>query len=799
MTWTNNLPSHLTSFVGRDREAEDLHSVLASSRLVTLTGAGGVGKTRLAIEAAHRSESVFPDGAWFVYLGSVFEPALVPGTVAGALGVREEPGQSLQDTVAAFIGQRNLLLVLDNCEHLLRTCAALAGFLLRSCPRLHILGTSREPLSLQGETVVRVPPLSVPSEAAESNPEDLMQFDAVRLFVSRARQRTGDFALDSVNAPAVARLARRLDGLPLAIELAAARASVLSVEQIVDRLGERFRLLASPDSDIVPRHRTLEATMDWSYSLLSEEEKALFRSLSVFSGGFTLDAACALVAPNLSELEVIDLLSQLVGKSLVAYHPAATPPRYRVLEPVRRYALERAREAGELEPLRMRHLEWYTVLAEQSEDRLLTSEQGEALARLASEYDNMRAALSWALESVPETRDLALRLAGSLGWFWYFRGYLSEGRDWLDRVLSLVDDLDTSERAGKALSAGGVMAYLQTDEAGARATLEKAVAFWERAGDRRGLGFALTFLARVLDRQGDPRSLEMGQRSVELFRQTGDKWPLALALDFLGEVAREHGAADEAAALHTESLSLYREIGNRWGIALELSHFGQVAINRGDYKGARRRLEEAAAIQREVGDKWMLAWTLHYLSITLAATGHPEEARDRGLESLKLFREAGDRNGIAVCLAALARLSFRERRFDDAREYAEECMAVASTLRRSPVSAEAQAVLARIAAATGEETGEELAADWHAPRPRARSNAAAAALAPEIDVDPSELTVRETDVLTLLAEGLTDAQIADRLVLSSRTVQAHLRSIYSKLGVTTRTAAARYALTHGLG
>jgi predicted ATPase/DNA-binding NarL/FixJ family response regulator len=798
MTWPNNLPTHLSSFVGREREADDLRAVLVTSRLVTLTGAGGVGKTRLALVAARRAESLFPDGAWFVYLGSVFEPALVSVTVATALGLREEPGLSLQDTVAAFIGRRQILLVLDNCEHLVKTCASLAGFLLRSCSHLHVLATSREPLALQGETVVRVPPLAVPSADTGAYPEELLRYDAVRLFVSRARQRTGDFVFDGTNAPAVAQLARRLDGLPLAIELAAARASVLSIDQIVARLGERFRLLASPDTDVVPRHRTLEATMDWSYGLLAGEEKALFRALSAFAGGFTLEAACALVASELGEPEVIDLLSQLVGKSLVLYNPAANPPRYRLLEPIRRYAMERAQEAGELPGLRMRHLEWFTVLAEQNEDRLLTSEQGEALARLAAEYDNMRAALSWALETVPETRDFALRLAGSLGWFWYFRGFLSEGRDWLDRVLSLVDDLDTSARAGKALSAGGVMAYLQTDEASARATLEKAVAFWERAGDRRGLGFALTFLARVLDRQGDPRSLEMGERSVELFRVTGDKWPLALALDFLGEVAREHGAADEAAALHTESLSLYRELGNRWGIALELSHFGQVAIQRGDFEGARRRLEEASAIQREVGDKWMLAWTLHYLSITLAALGHKLEAHSNGLESLRLFREAGDRNGIAVSLSALARVAFQDRRTDEARAYAEECLSVSATLAASPLSLEVRNVLDRIASASVNDTGAELSAVWHEHRPGHRPHSGSRAFAPEFEVDPSELTARETDVLSLLAEGLTDTQIADRLVLSSRTVQAHLRSIYSKLGVTTRTAAARYALTHGI-
>jgi non-specific serine/threonine protein kinase len=801
MVWPNNLPSHLSNFVGREREAEDLVAVLSTARLVTLTGPGGAGKTRLAIEAACRARDLCPDGAWWVYLGSVFEPALVAATVATVLGVREEPGQDLHETLAAFLAPRSAVLLLDNCEHLLKTCAGLAAHLLRSCPNLRVLATSREPLAIQGETVIRVPPMSVPSETAESDADGLLRYDAVRLFVSRAHQRTGDFQLTKDNARSVAVLTRQLDGLPLAIELAAARASVLTVDQIVSRLGERFRLLASPDSDVVPRHKTLEATMDWSYGLLSLEEQALFRALSVFAGGFTLEAACALVAPALDEPDVIDLLSQLVGKSLLSLNPTASPPRYRVLGTVRRYALERARESGELMPLRNRHLEWYTVLAEHSEDELLTESQGYALARLAAEYDNMRAALSWALESLPESRDLALRLAGSLGWFWYFRGYVSEGRDWLDRVLDSAGDLDASNRSGKALSAGGVMAYLQTDDISARARLESAVRFWEAAGDPRGLGFALTFLARVLDRQGDPRGLEMGERSVELFRRIGDKWPLALALDFLGEVAREHGAADEAAALHSESLSLYREIGNRWGIALELSHFAQVAIHRRDYKGARRRLEEAAAIQREVGDKWMLAWTLHYLGITLLAQGHLEEALANGRESLLLFRQAGDRSGIAASLASLSRMAMRQDRRDEARSFAEESLTLAATLGGSHAADEARHVLAELAAA-GLEVPDEALID--VPReteplpPRAQVHTPVRSIVPEFDVDPSELTDREVEVLALLAEGLTDVQIAERLVLSARTVQAHLRSIYSKLGVTTRTAAARYALTHGL-
>jgi non-specific serine/threonine protein kinase len=645
---------------------------------------------------------------------------------------------------------------------------------------------------LQGETIVRVPPLSAPADSDAPDPGDLLKYDAVRLFVSRAHQRTGDFLLTSENAPAVARLAQSLDGLPLAIELAAARAAVLSVDQIADRLGERFRLLASPDADVVPRHRTLEATIDWSYALLHPAEQALFRAQSVFAGGFTLDAACALVAPEQDEANVIDLLSQLVGKSLVSLDSNASPPRYRVLETVRRFAMERAREHGELPDLRDRHLEVYTQLAERNEDRLLTSQQGEALALLAAEYDNMRAALSWALESLPATRALALRLAGSLGWFWYFRGYLSEGREWLDRVLDSTASSDPYQRSGKALSAGGVLAYLQTDDESARARLESAVEFWTQANDKRGLAFALTFLARVLDRQGDPRGLEMGERSVELFRELGDKWPLALALDFLGEVAREHGAADEAAALHTESLSLYREIGNRWGIALELSHFAQVAIMRGDYRGARLRLDEAAAIQREVGDKWMLAWTLHYLAIALSALGDHEQASSVGLESLALFRESGDRSGIAAALLVLARLALRDGRPADAQSYADDSLSIATALAHDPTANAARDLLAYIAA-TDDGAPPALPDFTPVSLPQRETRPQ-----PNDQVDASELTARETEVLALLAEGLTDAQIAERLVLSARTVQAHLRSIYSKLGVTTRTAAARYALTHGL-
>jgi non-specific serine/threonine protein kinase len=750
MPWPSNLPHRLTSFIGRERELDEVLSLLKKTRLLTLTGAGGSGKTRLALQAADLSRAIFPDGAWLVELATLADPRLVPTIVASTLGLREESDRSVLATLTSYLQPLHLLLILDNCEHLIQSVASLAQGLLSACPTLTILATSRQGLGIDGEYCWRVPSLSLPDARRNQNPAELQQYESVQLFVDRARQRRADFALNDDNAAAVAQLCNRLDGIPLAIELAAARIRVLSVEQIVERLDEQFRLLASPNQGGLPRHQTLEAMMDWSYHLLTDREQALFRALSVFTGGFPLEAVPAVEGRGLDEFSAIDLLSQLTDKSLLVVDEHSGEARYSMLEIIRQYAWKRAEEAAELDGLRARHLDWCVVMAEGTEDELVSSRQLASLERLESEHDNLRSALTYALtpHSVSQSSEQAwmgLRLAGALVWFWYFHGYLSEGRTWLESALSRAAAAEHPRRdvaLAKALSAAGVLAYIQSDYAVAHTLLEQSLTVWHELEDKRGTAFALSFLGRVLSQEGDPLSRDLGERSVQLFREIDDRWGLALSLDFLGEEARESGRTDAANALHEQSLDLYRDLGHHWGVALELSHFAQVSLRTGDYAEAHRKLEEAVEIQRAVGDKSMLAWTLNTLGDVLLQEGRTSAALDAYSESLSLFREVEHRAGIAEALRKTGNL----------------------TTSGSPTF----------------------------------SPAARPASAEQLADDHDELTRREIEVLALIAEGLTDSQVAERLVLSTRTVQAHVRSIYSKLNITTRSAATRYAIRRGL-
>ena len=772
--YRTNLPTQLTSFIGRERETQEVLRLLGSARLLTLTGAGGTGKTRLALRVAEGAEGEYPGGIWLVELATMSDPALVPQAVASVLGVREESGRSLVDSIILPLGKRRALLILDNCEHLLNGCASLVNVLLRACPHLRVLATSREALGVAGEVVWPVPPLAVPSPSDSLGTRNsvLGTSEAVRLFVERARLRCPDFELTERNAETVARICSGLDGIPLAIELAAARVRVLSVEEIASRLDERFQLLISGSQSGVERQRTLSALMDWSYSLLSDEERRLFRALSVFRGGFTLEAARAVHGDDKDEYWVIDLLTRLVDKSLVLLEPAGGETRYRMLETIRQYAWENLTPVEEeAEEYRTRHADWFARLARRSEDALLTERQGEWLARMEREHDNLRVALGYFREQAPGGES-ELALAGALVWFWYFRGYVSEARGHLEAAIDSSGRDDHSVIRGKALSAAGVMAYLQSDFGAARARLEEGLRIWRELQDKRGKAFALAFLGRVLGRQGERRAVPMLEESITLFKTVGEEWGLALALDFLGTalVGVSWSAEDDrrVAALHEESIALYRELGHKWGVALELSNFGRVALRAGDYTAARERLDEALAIQREVGDKWMLAWTLLNRGDVALGEGELSLARIMYGESETLFRDLGDQGGTAQALLSLGRA---------ARAAGEESTAIACLQESLSISQELgdEPLVSQVLGAMGHlESGTER------------------------DGYPGDLTAREVEVLRLVAAGLTDALIAERLTLSVRTVQAHLRSVYSKLGVNTRSAATRAALEHGL-
>jgi non-specific serine/threonine protein kinase len=562
----SSLPVQLTTFVGRQVERSEVRRLLNGARLLTLTGPGGVGKTRLALEVAAGLAATCPEGVHLVELAALADGTLVPQAVASALGVHEVPGRPLRDTLAAALGARRLLLILDNCEHLVAACAELADRLLRECPALHILATSREPLGVPGETTWPVPPLPVPDPCVALGTDEIAASEAVRLFVDRARLAQPSFALRDRNAQVVAEICRRLDGIPLAIELAAARLRSLGIVEIAERLDDRFRFLTTDLRTIVPRQQTLRATVDWSYELLDEPERRMLRALAVFAGGFTLDAAesvcdrgasgewrgtggTCLPSPLAPHPSPLDALGRLVDRSLVLADSQQGRARYRLLETIRQYGLERLRERGEEPALRARHCDWFLALAERAGPALRGPEQAAWVERLELEHDNLRAALKWAVEAGDAER--GLRLAGALWRFWSYRGYLIEGRRWLDAVLALTSTQTApSVVLAEVLFAAGRLTHQQGEYADAHRRFQAALSTSEQSGHAAGIVGALTQLGHLaLNRDEYDAAHEQYARALDHRHAVGDSGEVVVALASLAFVNHLQGQYDEARAL----------------------------------------------------------------------------------------------------------------------------------------------------------------------------------------------------------------------------------------------------------
>ncbi len=653
-TLPNNLPRQLTSFIGREREMEEVKRLLTTNSLLTLTGAGGCGKTRLALQSAADLVETFPDGVWLVELAALPDPGLVLQAVASTLGVRDSLARSLADNVLDFLRSKALLLLLDNCEHLLSACARLSQTLLQGCPHLRILATSQEELGVAGEALYLVPSLSLPDLARLPSRERLTQYEAVRLFVERAILSQPRFTLTDGNASVVAQICHRLDGIPLAIELAAARVKVLSVEQVAARLDDRFRLLTGGSRTAPPRHQTLRAALDWSYELLSEQERTLLRRLAVFAGGFTLEAVEAVCAGSgLDQPDILDLLTQLVDKSLVVFDAQRDQVRYRLLETVRLYGFDRLRESGEEKVFRQQHRDWYLSLVEKAEPALQGSEQLVWLNQLEVEHDNLRAALEWS--KIDEDGALAgLRLAGALWRFWEMRGYWSEGREWLEATLSKSAGLVAPERV-KALNGAAYLTFYQGDFVRAQALGEESLALSRQVGDKRPTASCLNILglqACRLENYGQAAAL--GGESLALSREVGDKWAVAHALLVLGLVARGQGNHEQATTLLEDALSRFQALGDKRGGAITLNSLGLVLRDRGDYDRATALLEDTLARLRELGDKWGSAFALSNLAIVAWNQRNYARAADLFKESLILRSELREKRGIATCLVGLA-------------------------------------------------------------------------------------------------------------------------------------------------
>jgi len=655
-----NLPAPLTSFVGRRNEIAEIRRLFAATRLLTLTGAGGCGKTRLALQVASELLDEFRDGVWLVDLSPLSEPNLIVHTVAAIVGVREGPGRSLDNVLAEYFRARRALLVVDNCEHLIAACAQLVEPLLRVAPDLHVLATSREGLGVPGETVWRVPSLPVPAQSEWIDADALRQCDAVRLFADRASAVTPAFSITDGNAATVADICRRLDGIPLAIELAAARLNVLSVDQISVRLNDRFRLLTGGSRTGVARQRTLEATVDWSYDLLSKTEQRLLCRLSVFAGGWTLEAAeyvCSGIGGR--KQTMLDLLSHLVDKSLViADDDGGGGRRYRLLETVRQYGRERVVRSGDAERVRDRHLVFFADLVRRAEPELQKADQVAWLNRLQLEHDNLRAALDWCL-TAPQRADQGLELTAALFWFWTKRSYLGEGRRWLERGLAAESRRSPALRA-KALIELAHTVFLQGDYAGSKARSEESLSLAREAGDLWAVSWSLLMQALVAIMVGDfQQGARLATESQSAALAIGAVRLQGEAVEVLAYCAQERGDHGSASRLYEEGLALLRPTGDKWILGIALTDLATFRVAEGLHAQAKVLLAEVIVLNEELANMVGIASGLEILAAAEAASGQSVRAAQLWGASDGLFDSVG---------AASFYKSIRDRYFDTARE-----------------------------------------------------------------------------------------------------------------------------------
>lgn len=624
---TGHLPAQLTSFIGREREIAEVSQLLEENHLVTLTGPGGTGKTRLGLRVAERVTDDFKHGVYFVGMAPISEQALVPSIIAQALGVTERVGEPLTDTLKSYLSSRETLLVLDNFEHLIDV-APLVGELLAAAPRLRVMVTSREILQLHSEQVYYVPPLALPDFVDGQSAETLAGIEALALFVQRARSVNPDFQINDGNARIIARICTRLDGLPLAIELAAARVGLLTPEELFVRLSDRFAILRTSIRDLPPRHRTLAATLDWSYDLLDTEEKTLFARLGVFRDGCTLEAAEVICGYDLS-LDILDGLESLLNKSLVQrVEGIDAQPRLAMLETIHAYAAERLGESDEVDLLVKRHAEYFAAQAEGAAPELHGAQQNDWVLHLRAERDNMRIALKRAIkEHVPECVEPGLRMVGVLGEFWMYEGDISEGRIWTTRTLEYVDEIPPT-LLPTLLNTAGMLAFAYGDYDQGAVWNSEALALSQEQGDSSNEAWAFFWLGA--HSMGHPDQIASGVKLCEaglaLFRQLDDKQGIAWALNVLGELARLNDDYEGASIAYEESLAVGQETGDKRRVAIALVNLGYVALHQGDYLRAEAVMKKGLTLLSGLKTKYHMAITLPMLAGPAVAKGQLKRA-----------------------------------------------------------------------------------------------------------------------------------------------------------------------------
>ncbi len=851
-------PLPASPLIGREQEVKNICTCLQRPevRLLTLTGTGGVGKTRLGLQVASELEQFFADGVYFVPLAAISDPDLVMLTIAQTFGIKEARGRQPFDLLKELLREKQLLLVLDNFEQVEEAAPNLCE-LLDACSLLKIAVTSRAVLHLQGEHIFPVLPLVLPDLKHD---EDLEQYAAVALFLQRARAVKPGFQLTNSNKQTIAEICVRLDGLPLAIELAVARMKILSPRALLERLEHRLQLLTGGASETSARQQTLWNTLTWSYELLTPGEQQVFRRLSVFVGDCRLKAleqVCKEVdGPKLS---VLDAVESLLDKSLLQQvEQEGDEPHLRMLETIREYGLETLTARGELEATRQAHAACYLAFAQEAEPHLLGAEQDSWLNRLEQDHENLRAALDWSLEHADEHVETALRIGGALWRFWWARGYLTEGRNFLERALRADRGAKATVRA-KSLNAAGILNGLQGNYAQAKQFCQEGLVLFRALDDQQGVATALQMQGQMAGWQSKfAAARSLAEEALELSREAGDKWGIASSLDTLATVALNRGEYVKSYSLAQEALALSREVGDRAHIAHSLWLLGLLILYQSDYARAHAMLTESLTLSQAANDKRGIADAFVVLGYVAFFQGGYAAMAPPLEKGLALHREIGDQRGIASGLYGIGWLALGRGDYAQARAAYEESVMILKDLEHQwflalsleglacTVATQGQAAWAArlcgvaemlrasigasmppaariiyeqtVAAARTQLGDEDFTAAWAEgremtveqvliargpllkaePAPLPSPPSPAPAKSPVPTLYPNGLTRREVEVLRLVAQGKTDEQVGQELSISPRTVSTHLTSIYGKISVPSRSAATRYALDHHL-